>query len=196
MKNLNVRFTSVLTSFRQAIQPRRCALLSSALLALVAPALLADESITIKPGLWEHKVAMESESGQLETAMEQLQRQMEAMPAAQKQMMLDMLKQQGMDLDFTNQTMQDCVSQEQATLGEFEWSDKGECEQVSIERDGSETHVKFSCGKNNARGEMTIRDETEYTGESQMTIDFQGQRETVAISHQGEWLGEDCGDLK
>lgn len=201
MKNLNSRFLPLLTSASLLIRVRStvirkiAAFFSSVLLSLLAPPLLADESISIKPGLWEHTVKMESETGQLERAMEQVQQQMDAMPAAQKKMMLDMLKRQGMDLDFTNQTLRDCVTSEQANLGEFEWSNKGECEQVSVERNGDETHVKFACGKNNARGEMIIRDQTEYTGESQMTVDFQGQRETVSIAHGGEWLGDDCGDL-
>src|SRR5690606_11414730 len=68
------------------------------------------QSLSIKPGLWEHTMAMKSETGQLEQALEQARQMLATMPAEQRAMMENMLKSQGIDFDFANQSFQNCVT--------------------------------------------------------------------------------------
>lgn len=169
-------------------------LLSSSL--LLVSGLASADSFTIKPGLWEHRMDMESESGQLERVWEQMQQQMEAMPEAQRQMMMDMMEEQGISMEFGEQTVRNCVSEEQAARGEFDWDDDDDCQRTNVDTSGGETRVEFVCPEDDGHGVMVVHSDTEYSGESRMTMDFEGQSDEVRISHQGQWIGDDCGNVR
>ncbi|WP_341936386.1 DUF3617 domain-containing protein [Marinimicrobium sp. C2-29] len=157
----------------------------------LTPSLLSAESLNVKPGLWEHQTSMKSESGQLEQQMEMVRQQMEAMPAAQKKMMKDMLAKQGMTLDFSNQTMRDCLTEEEAAQGEFDWSENTECDHEVVTR-GDETRIEFTCPQGNVEGEMVLDGDSAYTGKSTAEVDMGGTKDTITITHNGRWLSADC----
>lgn len=196
MYSLNVR-----TSASDALGRLVRSMGASKLLPLFALGLLAPfswaDSFQIKPGLWEHSMQMESETGQLEQAWAQMKRQMEAMPEAQRQMMLDMMEQQGVSLDFGDQTVRNCVTEEQAARGEFDWSEDDDCRQTDVTSSGSETRVSFECDdESGGSGELVVHSDTEYSGQSRMTMDFEGQTDEVRITHQGRWVSDDCGNVR
>lgn len=164
--------------------------------SLLSSGLAHADSFSIKPGLWEHRMEMESKSGHMESAWEQVQRQMEAMPEAQKQMMMDMMEEQGMSFDFGDQTVRNCVTGEQAARGEFDWDDDGDCQRTNVDTSGGETRVEFVCEEDDAHGVMVVHSDTEYSGESRMTMDFEGQSDEILISHRGEWIADDCGNVR
>jgi len=139
---------------------------------------------------------MESKSGQLEQAWQQMKEQMEAMPEAQRQMMLDMMEEQGISLDFGEQTVRNCVTEEQAARGDFDWDDDGDCQRTNIDTSGDETRVEFVCDETDGQGVMVVHSDTEYSGESRMTMDFEGQSDEVLIAHRGQWISEDCGNVR
>src|SRR5688572_24317009 len=76
---------------------------------LILPGYALAQSLSIKPGLWEHTMTMKSETGQLEQALEQARQMLAAMPEAQRAMMENMMAEQGINFDFANQSFQNCV---------------------------------------------------------------------------------------
>lgn len=149
------------------------------------------ESLDIKPGLWEHQISMKSESGQLEQQLEMVRQQMEAMPPAQKKMMQDMMAEQGLSMDFSNQTVRNCLTEEEAARGEFQWGDNTDCEHNVVSR-GDQTRIEFTCPDEQAQGEMVLDGDTAYTGQSTALMDFGGSPEKVTITHSGQWVSADC----
>lgn len=162
-------------------------------LLLVASASGFAQSLVVKPGLWEHSVNMTSESGRLEQALQMARAQMALMPPEQRQMIENMLAQQGVKMDFANQTFQNCISEEEAANGEFNWQQDAQCEQSTVSNVGGETHVKFVCGQ--GEGELVMQNDSQYTGNSRMTLDFNGNTELVTVAHSGKWVGGNCGAL-
>ncbi len=149
------------------------------------------EPLDIKPGLWEHQMTMKSESGQLEQQLEMVREQMKAMPAAQKKMMEDMMAKQGLSMDFSNQTVRNCLTEEEAARGEFEWAENTSCEHDIVTR-GEQTRIEFTCPDDNAEGEMVLDGDSAYTGQSTAMVDFGGSPEKVTITHSGQWVSADC----
>ena len=72
----------------------------------------------MRPGLWEHSVAMKSQSGEMEAAMAQMQKSMASMTPAQRKQMEQMLAQQGVAMGpgGSTTTVKVCISPEQADL--------------------------------------------------------------------------------
>lgn len=171
------------------------------LIALGALALSAGlaqaEDPGMKPGLWQHKLQFTSESGELEQMMDQLRQQMEAMPAEQRRMMENMMKSQGVDFDFQNQTFKTCLTPEKAAEGNLALMEDNNCRETSRSTSGGSTTISFACsGETQSEGTVTFDGDTRYSGESSATVDFQGRPQQMTVVHQGEWLGSDCGDIK
>lgn len=151
----------------------------------------------MKPGLWQHKIQFTSESGELEQMMDQLREQMEAMPAEQRQMMENMMKSQGVDFDFQNQTFKTCLTPEKAAEGELALMENNDCQETGRSTSGGSTTINFACsGETQADGTITFDGDTRYSGQSNATVDFQGRPQQMTVTHQGEWQGSDCGDIK
>lgn len=163
------------------------------LLALV-PATCFSQSLTIKPGLWEHTVAMKSESGRIETMMETMKAQIAAMPAAQRQMMENMMAAQGMKFDFANQSFQNCVTPEDAAKGEMEFEKDGNCQKSNVRTEGSTTRIDFACKQ--VQGEMAFTGDSAYNGTSNMTMKIEGNEEKITATHSGHWVGESCAAVQ
>ena len=66
-------------------------------LAGLCAASVASAQTRLLPGLWEHSMHMKDDSGKLSSAMQQLQKQLASMPAAQRQQMEKMMAAQGLD---------------------------------------------------------------------------------------------------
>lgn len=169
-----------------------------ALILLVCTAAANAAGPDIKPGLWEHKATLESESGELERAMAEMKAQLANMPAAQREMMAEMLKKQGMDMDFDKQTFTSCLTKEQAQSGNFHIPKAEDgCEQTITERSRDRLAMTFSCAGNppeQGKGEITFHSDTRYSGTFQLDTQVEGKPERLRISQEGTWLGRDCGE--
>lgn len=152
---------------------------------------------SMKPGLWQHKLQFTSESGELERMLDQLRQQLEAMPAEQRQMMENMMKSQGVDFDFQNQTFKTCLTPEKAAEGELALMENNDCQETGRTTSGGSTTITFACsGQTQSEGTVTFNGDTRYSGESTANVDFQGRPQKMTVTHQGEWQGSDCGDIK
>lgn len=151
------------------------------------------QEFTVKPGLWEHQMDLKSESGRLEQALETARAQIALLPPAQRQMMESMMTNQGIRFDLVNQSFQNCISEEEAASGQFTFAEEGGCTKTSVRAEGDATHVSFVCER--GEGELVLRDGAEYTGQSRMSLDFNGQVENVTATHNGRWLGASCAAL-
>jgi|SRR5690554_2856918 len=156
----------------------------------------ADDS-SMKPGLWEHKIQFTSESGELEQMMSQLRQQLEALPPEQRGMLENMMKAQGVDFDFQSQTFKTCLSPEKAAEGSLALMKDNDCEETGRSTSGGSTTITFACsGQTQADGTVTFDGDTLYTGQSNATVDLQGRPQKMSVNHQGEWQGNDCGDIQ
>lgn len=173
--------------------PPVCRAVPYSFFLLILAGAVSAQSLSIKPGLWEHTMAMTSETGQLEQALEQARQMLATMPPEQRAMMENMLKGQGIDFDFANQSFQNCVAEEEATLDDFSWTEASGCQQQNISSEGGATRFDFTC--DNAEGSILLQSDEAYSGQSSMTMDFDGKAELVTVSHAGKWLGGDCGAL-
>ncbi|MDQ2075100.1 DUF3617 domain-containing protein [Marinimicrobium sp. ABcell2] len=165
-------------------------------LAFASGPLFANEFPNIKPGLWEHKVEMESEGGELEEAMaearQQMEQQMADMPPAQREMMEQMMEEQGMSFDLSDQRFESCVTEEQAQAGEFDIADE-DCDQNIITQSDERIEMEFACPDGErGRGEMVMHSDEHYTGDFQLETDMEGKPVTLNLRQEGRWLQEDC----
>lgn len=165
---------------------------------LMTAAGLAHAAPQIEPGLWEQSHRMKSESGKLERAAEEMRQQFESLPAAQREMMEQMLEQQGVVLGL-DQTVRRCVTEEEARQGILELMDLAEdeegCTQTATER-GNTLVFDYACTgatQDRGRGEITFHSTRHYSGRFDLETEMEGQPERMQITHEGKWLGKDCG---
>jgi hypothetical protein len=151
------------------------------------------QAFEVKPGLWEHSIDLKSASGRIELALEIARTQMQLLPPAQRKAIEDTLAQQGLKADFVNQTFQNCITEEEATSGEFSFAEDGGCEQTDVRNEGTTTHISFVCAQ--GQGELQLIDGSAYTGSSSMTLNFAGVLEDATATHSGRWLGASCAAL-
>lgn len=150
----------------------------------------------IAPGLWELTVAVKSQSGQLEAAMEQARAAMANMPPEQREMMEKMMESRGVKMDFSSVTVKTCVTPEEAELTHLPQSDN--CEQEILETSDNQVKVKFNCPGNppsSGEGEFTLVDDKTFTGKAQFNTTMYGAPEVVDSTQTGKWLSADCGDV-
>ncbi|MES2422863.1 MAG: DUF3617 domain-containing protein [Pseudomonadota bacterium] len=172
---------------------------------LVACSMLAASSAQaqtqkIRPGLWEQGVTMKSQSGQMESAMAQMQQSLASMPPEQRKMMEQMMAQQGLGMGPKGNTVRICISQEQAELDRL--PQEPGCTQT-VQRTGPNTlKVAFSCkgSKDNppssGEGSMTLRSPTAYEGQFRIKTMANGKPEQLDMQQSGKWLSADCGAIK
>lgn len=145
----------------------------------------------MKPGLWEHKIELSSESGRLERQIEQVKKQLEALPESQREAVEQALAKQGMAVDFANQTYRACVTEAEAERGDFDWSERSDCEHTTVESGGS-TRIEFRCPDSGASGELVFDSDTAYSGRSTMPVEMAGESEEVTVTHSGQRVSADC----
>jgi len=177
------------------------ALILSALFAvsLLANNTLAADFPNIKPGLWDQRMAIESEGGELEQAMAQAKRELEqqlaSMPADQREMVEQMMSDQGFSFDLSDQRFQSCVTEEQVEAGELNFTEE-ECDETIVSRNDKHIEVEFVCpDSGRGRGEMTLHSDAHYTGQFQVETEMEGQPVTLNLRHEGRWLQDDCGGV-
>ena len=174
--------------------------LTTALLLTGALAPAQAQVQKMRPGLWEHSVAMKSQSGQLEAAMAQMQKSMASLTPAQRKQMEQAMAQQGVSMGPSGNTVKVCISPEQADLDRIP-AQEG-CTQ-NVQRTGpNAVAMTFSCkgtqGQPPTTGEgtMTFQGPTAYTGNFKVKTTSNGKPEQIDMVQNGKWLAADCGAIK
>lgn len=151
------------------------------------PALAAAE---IRPGLWEFTNQVQS-GGQAMPDMQELLAQMQNMPAEQRQMMEQMLRQQGVQMGSTG-GVQLCIGEASAKGQDIPLQDPNSgCTHQITERSAELWKFRFTCPNGQGEGETRFASDTAFTTSVKGVYD--GRDSTM--QSQARWLGEDCGGL-
>ncbi|MEO3692375.1 DUF3617 domain-containing protein [Roseateles paludis] len=167
-------------------------------LLLLTPLAWADG---MKPGLWEMKQAAQL-SPERQAQMEKAQKAMANMPAAQRQMMEQMMAQRGVSMNLGagggSISVKSCITPEQAARHQAPVGHEGRCTQ-DTKRDGAVVRTHFVCTDPASEGDATISfssDEAFTTQVQVRRVSAAGKPETMNLQGEGRWLGADCGDVK
>lgn len=168
--------------------------------AVVAAAALAAASLpllaqTMKPGLWEVRHQVERDATQ-QARLEQMRKQIESMPPAQRQQMEAMMARQGAASDPAGggTTTRVCVTAEDVARQGGPVEQRPGCT-YDPQRSGATTRVKYVCTQPPSQGEIEVTTVSpeRYT----MAMHGSGAKgHTIAMRGEGRWLGADCGDVK
>jgi len=154
----------------------------------------------VQPGLWQYKVKVTSQSGQVEAALSQAQAQLARLPAEQRAAIERMMASRGVSLDTGNTTaVKVCLSKEDAERGSIPINlQKGNCTQQPLSTEGSTTKVSFSCQGEppvSGTGEVTVVSPTSVTSKAQVDTTVKGLPERLDLAQEGTWLAADCGGI-
>ena len=152
----------------------------------------------MRPGLWEHSYTIQSQSGEVERAMEQMQQQLAGMPPEQRKMMEQMMAGQGMQMGAAGQTIRVCISEEKAARGIVP-QQEGNCSQEVVKRSRNTVKFTFNCPGNppsSGESEITFPSPTAYTGKSTVNTTVNGKPERMSMDQSGQWLSSDCGNIR
>lgn len=180
----------------------RIGTLSTATVLCMAAASLSlqAQAQTLKPGLWELTTRMRSESGQMERAMAEAQKQLAALPPAQRKMMQDMLAKQGVGMGAGgagNMVIKVCMTPEMLARNQIVTQD-GDCKTEQSPRVGNTMKMVFTCTKPPSSGEgmVTFVSPQAYTAQMTVSTHADGKPETVNMDSQGRWLAGECGSVQ
>ncbi|MET0518294.1 MAG: DUF3617 domain-containing protein [Burkholderiaceae bacterium] len=152
----------------------------------------------MKAGLWEMKQKPELDARR-QAQMDQAQKQLAAMPAEQRQMMEQMMAQQGVKVDLSGGaiTIKACISEAQARSNTPPVVDKGRCTH-DVQRSGNVIRTHFVCADPASEGdsEVTLKGSDGFTSKTRITHANNGSPETIQVNGDAHWLGSDCGALK
>ena len=155
----------------------------------------------MKPGLWEMKQTAQL-SPERQAQMEKAQKAMANMPAAQRQMMEQMMAQRGVSLNVgpggSGISIKSCITPEQAARRHAPINHEGRCTQ-DTKREGNVVRTHFVCTDPASEGDATISfssDEAFTTQVQVRRVSTAGKAETMNLQGEGRWLGADCGDVK
>jgi hypothetical protein len=169
----------------------------SAAMALAITALPAAAQ-TQAPGLWEHAFSMKSAGGEIEKAMAEMKKQLDAMPPDQRQQMEQMMASRGVKMGAQGSSVKFCLTKEQAARP-AEPRVNEHCTQQVEQRSGNTVRFKFECTRPegaSGEGEMTYLNDKAYTGKTHLTAQVNGKPQQMSLEMTGKWLGSDCGDVK
>ena len=153
---------------------------------------------TQAPGLWEHSFSMKSAGGEMEKAMAEMKKQLDAMPPDQRQQIEQMMASRGVKMGAQGNSVKFCLTREQAAHP-AEPRVNENCTQQVEQRSGNTVKFKFECTRpegSSGEGEMTYLNDKAYTGKTHMTTQVKGMPQQMSMEMVGKWLGADCGDVK
>ncbi|MCW8194976.1 DUF3617 domain-containing protein [Proteobacteria bacterium 005FR1] len=149
----------------------------------------------LEPGLWKYSFDIESQSGQIEAAMEQMKKMLESLPAEQRQMVEQQMASRGIGLDLESYTAQTCITPEQAKAGELP-QPSDDCTQEVLEQSKDGYKVRFTCEGTTGEGEIRLLSDKAYEGKVTINTTMNGQSEQIIASQSGTWVSADCGSVK
>lgn len=155
---------------------------------------LADTvKLDIQPGKWKHEYSMSSESGVFEEAMNEVRKQLDALPAAQRRMVEDMMASQGMSLDMQGASLEICLTESDLQQGLLPQQEG--CTQEVTEQSGDVFQVTFACDSNpptSGQGTFRVHDPRTYSALVTVNTEFNGNPEILTMEQKGTWLQQEC----
>jgi Protein of unknown function (DUF3617) len=173
----------------------RIALVLSCLLA----SSLAFAQSSTKPGLWEITSKMSSPTNpQLAKQMEEAQKAMASMPAAQRKQMEEMMAKQGISMSPATggaTAIKVCISPEMASRPPVE--QRQGCT-YNYSQSGKTHRFNYKCTNppGDGEGEVIFTDADNYKGKMRMNHTQGGKKETMEAITTGKFLGSNCGAIK
>lgn len=158
------------------------------------------QPLKMLPGLWEHSFTMKSQGGQVEGAIAQMQQQMASLPPEQREMMAQMLAQQGVGMGPQGQSVKVCISKEEADLDSLPRREG--CTQTVQRVNASTVKVAFSCKgtrdepPSSGEGSLQFSSPKTYKGNFVVKTVVENKPEQLQMAQSGQWLSADCGALK
>ena len=147
-------------------------------------------AVDIQPGLWEISSQQMQVDGQAMPGMQQMMEQLKNLPPEQRQMMEQMMAQQGVQLG--DQGVRICISAEQVAKQDFAMPDLQDgCSHEIVERSAQVWKFRFTCPDGHGEGETRFSDGKAFHSQFR---GMQGGKSSSMESH-GRWLGADCGGL-
>lgn len=148
-------------------------------------------ALDILPGVWEvssHNMQM---GGQAMPGMEQMLEQMKNMPAEQRQMMENMMAEQGIRLGAGGVQM--CLTAEQIAAKEIPLHDpESGCSNEILERSDQRWKFRFTCPDAQGEGETQFISDKEFT--TKVSGTYNGQ--PSSMESRARWVAADCGSLR
>lgn len=169
----------------------------SGVLLLAAVALAAAPPAPLKPGLWEHSFTIKSQSGRVEAAITEMQRQIEQMPPEQRRMMEQMMAGQGMAMRPGGGVVKACLTEAEIARGALPQQEG--CRQEVLEQSTERLRLRFVCAGDpptSGEGEIVFHGPERYSGASTLNTELDGRPEVMTVEQAGRWLSADCGDVK
>lgn len=167
-------------------------LAAAAFAALALPAAAQN----LKPGLWEITNRVSSDSGKMESAMQQMQQQMASMPPEQRKMMQDMMAKQGVSMG-PGGAVRMCFTKEMVERNEVP-AQQGDCRTTTQPRNGNTMKMSFTCATppSSGEGQITFTSPEAYSVKMAMTTTAQGKPEKMNMDAAGKWIAADCGNVR
>lgn len=156
------------------------------------------ENLQIRPGLWEHSFTIKTQSGEMEAAMAQMQKELAGMPPEQRKMIEQMMELKGVGMGTKGTSVEMCVTKEMSEDG-FVPQNDGDCKQQIIKQTGNRITFTFDCAGDpptSGEGEITMSNSKAYTGKATINTKVDGKTERMEMTQAGKWLANDCGKVK
>lgn len=154
---------------------------------------------TLKPGLWE----MQQKAGgnpEMEQAMAEMRRQMDAMPAEQRKQMEAAMAQRGVQMapgTGGGMAVRMCMTREMVERDQLPVQ-QGDCRTTQQQKSGNTLKMAFTCSNPPSSGEsqVTFTSSEAFSSRTTVTTTAGGKSEKTTIEGAGKWLGADCGAVK
>ncbi len=156
---------------------------------------------TMKPGLWEITNQMKGAAGgQMESAMAQMQKQLESMPPEQRKMMEDAMAKRGMQMGQSQgggMAVKVCMTQEMVERNGLP-PQQGDCTHTMGPRSGNTQKFSYVCTRppGSGEGQVTYTSPEAYVMQMSATTTINGKPEKLDMQANGKWLSTDCGNIK
>jgi uncharacterized protein YneF (UPF0154 family) len=148
-------------------------------------------AVDIQPGLWEISSNNMQVGGQAVPGMEVMLEQLKSLPPEQRQMMEQMMAQQGVQLG--DKGVRICMSEAQIKAQQIPLQDpESGCSNEVIERSTEVWKFRFNCPNGQGEGETRFVSDKEFT--SQVNGTFDGQ--SSSMQSHARWVAADCGALR
>jgi len=160
-------------------------LLSFCLLPTLASA------VDIQPGLWEISSDTMQVGGQAVPGMEAMLEQMKNLPPEQRQMMEQMMAQQGVQLG--DKGVRICMTEAQIKAQQIPLQDPDSgCKNEVTEHSAELWKFRFTCPNGQGEGETRFISDKEFTSTVNGTFDGQSS----SMQSHARWVAADCGALQ
>lgn len=167
-------------------------------LALAATSAVAQSRL--KPGLWEHTIAVRSDSGQVEKAMAEARAQIAQQPPERRREIEQMMAARGVsfgDAGTTTTTLRVCLTAANAERGQVPVQ-VGDCRQNIVSRDGDVSKISFAClsdPPSSGTGELRVLSPTSNIATARVDTVVNGKPDRIETTQRGTWIADDCGSV-